>query len=276
MIMLGEYNLLRIDRILDQGAYLVDDEENDVLLPNKYMAENAQVDDEIEVFVYNDSEDRLIATNLTPKFTLNEFAFLQVKDVNRFGAFLDWGLEKEILVPFSEQNQRMEIDRWYIVRLLLDEKTNRLVASNKLHKFIETDFISVEIGEEVDLLVFERTDLGYKVIINNVHQGLIYANEIFKELNVGETLSGFVKNIREDGKIDISIQKQGYQNVEPNAMKILEILKEKEGFLPLTDKSQPEDIYSQLEMSKKTFKKAIGGLYKRKLIRFTEEGIYLL
>jgi len=274
--MLGEYNLLRIDRILDQGAYLVDDEENDVLLPNKYMAENAQVDDEIEVFVYNDSEDRLIATNLTPKFTLNEFAFLQVKDVNRFGAFLDWGLEKEILVPFSEQNQRMEIDRWYIVRLLLDEKTNRLVASNKLHKFIETDFISVEIGEEVDLLVFERTDLGYKVIINNVHQGLIYANEIFKELNVGETLSGFVKNIREDGKIDISIQKQGYQNVEPNAMKILEILKEKEGFLPLTDKSQPEDIYSQLEMSKKTFKKAIGGLYKRKLIRFTEEGIYLL
>jgi len=274
--MLGEYNLLRIDRILDQGAYLVDDEENDVLLPNKYMAENAQVDDEIEVFVYNDSEDRLIATNLTPKFTLNEFAFLQVKDVNRFGAFLDWGLEKEILVPFSEQNQRMEIDRWYIVRLLLDEKTNRLVASNKLHKFIETDFISVEIGEEVDLLVFERTDLGYKVIVNNVHQGLIYANEIFKELNVGETLSGFVKNIREDGKIDISIQKQGYQNVEPNAMKILEILKEKEGFLPLTDKSQPEDIYSQLEMSKKTFKKAIGGLYKRKLIRFTEEGIYLL
>lgn len=275
MITLGEYNLLRIDRILDQGAYLVDEEENDVLLPNKYMAENAEVDDEVEVFVYNDSEDRLIATNLTPKFTLNEFAFLQVKDVNRFGAFLDWGLEKEILVPFSEQNQRMEIDRWYIVRLLLDEKTNRLVASNKLNKFIETDHITVEEGEEVDLLVSEKTDLGYKVIIEDVHQGLVYANEVFRELNVGETLKGYVKNIREDGKIDISLQKQGYGNVEPNAIKILERLKEKEGFLALTDKSQPEDIYAQLEMSKKTFKKAIGGLYKRKLIRMTEEGIYL-
>lgn len=275
MITLGEYNLLRIDRILDQGAYLVDEEDNDVLLPNKYMPENAKVDDVVEVFVYNDSEDRLIATNLTPKFTLNEFAFLQVKDVNRFGAFLDWGLEKEILVPFSEQNQRMEIDRWYIVRLLLDEKTNRLVASNKLSKFIETDHISVEEGDEVDLLVSEKTDLGYKVIIDDVHQGLVYANEVFRELNVGESLKGFVKNIREDGKIDISLQKQGYENVEPNAMKILKLLKEKEGFLALTDKSQPEAIYAQLEMSKKTFKKAIGGLYKRKLIRMTEEGIYL-
>jgi len=276
MITLGEYNLLRIDRILDQGAYLVDEEENDVLLPNKYMAENAEVDDEVEVFVYNDSEDRLIATNLTPKFTLNEFAFLQVKDVNRFGAFLDWGLEKEILVPFSEQNQRMEIDRWYIVRLLLDEKTNRLVASNKLNKFLEIDFISVEVGEEVDLLVTERSDLGYTLIVNHVHKGLAFANETFRELNVGESLTGYVKNIREDGKIDISLQKQGYENVEPSAMQILELLKEKEGFLALTDRSQPKGIYAQLEMSKKTFKKAIGGLYKKKLIRMSEEGIYLL
>ncbi|MDA3905401.1 MAG: S1-like domain-containing RNA-binding protein [Bacteroidales bacterium] len=276
MITLGEYNILRIDRILEQGAYLVDEENNDVLLPNKYMVENAKVDDEVEVFVYNDSEDRLIATNLTPKFTLNEFAFLQVIDVNRFGAFLDWGLEKDIMVPFSEQNQRMEIDRWYVIRLLLDEKTNRLVASNKLNKFIETDFISVEVGEEVDLLVIERSDLGYTLIINNVHKGLAFANETFRELNVGETLTGYVKNIREDGKIDISLQKQGYQNVEPSAIQILELLKENGGFLALTDKSEPEAIYSQLEMSKKTFKKAIGGLYKSKLIRISEEGIYLL
>lgn len=276
MITLGEYNLLRIDRILDQGAYLVDEEENDVLLPNKYMAENAQVDDEVEVFVYNDSEDRLIATNLTPKFTLNEFAFLQVKDVNRFGAFLDWGLEKEIMVPFSEQNQRMEVDRWYVVRLLLDEKTNRLVASNKLNKFLETDFISVEVDEEVEVIVIERSDLGYTVIINHVHKGLIFANETFRELNVGETQKAYVKNIREDGKIDISLQKQGYVNVEPNAKRILEMLKENEGFLALTDKSQPEDIYSQLHISKKIFKKAIGSLYKSKLIRLDKEGIYLL
>ncbi len=276
MITLGEYNLLRIDRILEQGAYLVDEEGNDVLLPNKYMAENAKIDDEVEVFIYTDSEDRLIATNLTPKITLNEFSFLKVKDVNRFGAFMDWGLEKELLVPFSEQNQRMEIDRWYIVRLLLDEKTNRLLASNKLNKFLETDFISVEVGEEVDLLVIERSDLGYTLIINNVHKGLAFANETFRELNVGDALKGFVKNIREDGKIDISLQKQGYENVEPSAMHILELLKEKNGFLPLTDKSEPEAIYAQLEMSKKTFKKAIGGLYKSKLIRMTDEGIHLL
>jgi uncharacterized protein len=276
MITLGEYNLLRIDRILDQGAYLVDEEENDVLLPNKYMAENAKVDDEVEVFVYNDSEDRLIATNLTPKFTLNEFAFLQVKDVNRFGAFMDWGLEKEIMVPFSEQNQRMEVDRWYVVRLLLDEKTNRLVASNKLNKFLETDFISVKVDEEVDVIVSERSELGYTVIINHVHKGLIFANETFRELNVGESQKAYVKNIREDGKIDISLQKQGYVNVEPNARRILEMLKENDGFLALTDKSQPEDIYSQLHISKKIFKKAIGSLYKSKLIRMAEEGIYLL
>lgn len=276
MITLGEYNLLRIDRIMDQGAYLVDEEGNDVLLPNKYMAENAKVDDEVEVFVYNDSEDRIIATNLTPKFTLNEFAFLQVKDVNRFGAFMDWGLEKDILVPFSEQNQRMEVDRWYIVRLFLDEKTNRLVASNKLNKFLETDFISVEVGEEVDLLVVERSDLGYTLIINDVHKGLAFANETFRELNVGEKLSGFVKNIREDGKIDISLQKQGYENVEPSAMKIIDLLKKEEGFLALTDKSNPEDIYKLLEMSKKTYKKAVGALYKNKFIRLSDEGIYLL
>ncbi len=276
MITLGEYNLLRIDRIMDQGAYLVDEEGNDVLLPNKYMAENAQVDDEVEVFVYNDSEDRIIATNLTPKFTLNEFAFLQVKDVNRFGAFMDWGLEKDILVPFSEQNQRMEVDRWYIVRLFLDEKTNRLVASNKLNKFLETDFISVEVGEEVEIIVSERSELGYTVIINHAHKGLIFANETFRELNIGETQKAYVKNIREDGKIDVSLQKQGYDSVEPNARRILEMLKEKDGFLALTDKSQPQDIYSQLQISKKIFKKAIGALYKNKFIRLAEEGIYLL
>lgn len=276
MITLGEYNLLRIDRILDQGAYLVDEEDNDVLLPNKYMAENAKVDDVVEVFVYNDSEDRLIATNLEPKFTLNEFAFLQVKDVNRFGAFMDWGLEKDIMVPFSEQNQRMEVDRWYVVRLLLDEETNRLVASNKLNKFLETDFISVEVDEEVDVIVSERSELGYTVIINHVHKGLIFANETFRELNVGESQKAYVKNIREDGKIDISLQKQGYVNVEPNARRILEMLKENDGFLALTDKSQPEDIYSQLHISKKIFKKAIGSLYKSKLIRLDKEGIYLL
>lgn len=276
MIIIGEYNLLTIDRIVSPGAFLVDEEGNDILLPNKYLPSNPVIGDKINVFVYNDSEDRIIATTLTPKITLNEFAFLRVKDVNRFGAFMDWGLEKDLLVPFNEQNQRMEIDRWYIVRLLLDTKTNRLLASNKLNKFIETDFISVEIGEEVDLIVIEKVELGYQMIVNHVHRGLAYASETFRELNVGETLKGYVKNIREDGKIDISLQKQGYENVEPSSMQILDLLKEHNGFLQLTDKSEPEAIYSLLQMSKKTFKKAIGGLYKKNLIRIAEDGLHLL
>lgn len=275
MIALGEYNLLRIDRLMTPGAFLVDEEGQDVLLPNKYLPSEASVGDELEVFVYTDSEDRIIATTLAPLITLNEFAFLRVKDVNKIGAFLDWGLEKDLLVPFREQNQPMEKDRWYIVRLFLDEQSNRLAASNKINKFIETEHITVEVGEEVDLLVSQKTELGYQVIINHVHKGMVYANETFKPLQVGDTLSGYVKNIRPDGKIDVSLQKQGYENVEPNAMKILSLLEAEKGFLPLTDKSNPEEIYAQLQMSKKTFKKAIGGLYKRHLIRLSEDGIYL-
>ncbi len=275
MITLGEYNQLRIDRILTHGAYLLDDEGNDVLLPTKYLSPNAQVGDEVDVFIYTDSEDRLIATNLIPKITLNEFAFLRVKDVNQVGAFMDWGLEKDLLIPFNEQNQQMEINRWYVVRLFLDEKTNRLVGSNKLNKFLETNFISVVIGEKADLIVTERVELGFQVIINHAHRGLVYSSETFRELNVGDVLTGYIKNIREDGKIDVSLQKQGYVNVEPSAQKILELLQNRAGFIALNDKSEPEAIYAQLQMSKKTFKKAIGGLYKKKLIRIEERGIFL-
>ncbi|MBN2236041.1 MAG: GntR family transcriptional regulator [Bacteroidales bacterium] len=275
MIALGEYNLLRIDRFMTPGAFLVDEEGKDVLLPNKYLPENASVGDEIEVFIYTDSEDRIIATTIDPPITLNEFGFLKVKDVNNIGAFLDWGLEKDLLVPFSEQNQPMEINRWYVVRLFLDDKTNRLVASNKLNKFLEVDYISVEVNEEVDILVIEKTDLGYKLIINHVHKGLAYASETFRELNVGDTLKGYIKNIREDGKIDVSLQKQGYDNVEPSSKQILDLLKQQNGFLALTDKSEPDKIYDVLQMSKKTFKKAIGNLYRRKQIRLEEDGIYL-
>ncbi|MFH1001343.1 MAG: S1-like domain-containing RNA-binding protein, partial [Bacteroidota bacterium] len=262
MIIIGEYNLLTIDRIVSPGAFLVDEEGNDILLPNKYLPSNPVIGDKINVFVYNDSEDRIIATTLTPKITLNEFAFLRVKDINRIGAFMDWGLEKDLLVPFSEQNQKMQIDRWYVIRLLLDTKTNRLLGSNKLSKFLEAEYISVEVGEEVDLIVTEKTDIGFQVIINHAHRGLVYDSEIFRELNIGDVLKGYVKLIREDGKIDIILQKIGFENIEPSGQQILEQLKQSSGYLQLSDKSAPEAIYSVLKMSKKTFKKAIGGLYK--------------
>jgi hypothetical protein len=276
MIIIGEYNLLTIDRIVSPGAFLVDEEGNDILLPNKYLPSNPVIGDKINVFVYNDSEDRIIATTLTPKITLNEFAFLRVKDINRIGAFMDWGLEKDLLVPFSEQNQKMQIDRWYVIRLLLDTKTNRLLGSNKLSKFLEAEYISVEVGEEVDLIVTEKTDIGFQVIINHAHRGLVYDSEIFRELNIGDVLKGYVKLIREDGKIDIILQKIGFENIEPSGQQILEQLKQSSGYLQLSDKSAPEAIYSVLKMSKKTFKKAIGGLYKQGLIHISDDGIHLL
>lgn len=276
MIIIGEYNLLTIDRIVSPGAFLVDEEGNDILLPNKYLPSNPVIGDKINVFVYNDSEDRIIATTLTPKITLNEFAFLRVKDINRIGAFMDWGLEKDLLVPFSEQNQKMQIDRWYVIRLLLDTKTNRLLGSNKLNKFLEAAYISVEVGEEVDLIVTEKTDIGFQVIINHAHRGLVYDSEIFRELNIGDVLKGYVKLIREDGKIDIILQKIGFENIEPSGQQILEQLKQSSGYLQLSDKSAPEAIYSVLKMSKKTFKKAIGGLYKQGLIHISDDGIHLL
>ncbi|MEA3494877.1 MAG: S1-like domain-containing RNA-binding protein [Bacteroidota bacterium] len=276
MIEIGKNNVLKVLRHKSVGVYLGDNEGNDVLLPNKYVPENIEVDDEIDVFIYKDSEDRIVATTLEPKIKLNEFACLQVKEVNKFGAFLDWGLEKDLLLPFSEQNTRMQKDELIVVYLFLDEKTGRLAASTKIKKYCDNEKITVEINEKIELLVFEKTDLGVNVIINSLHIGLIYHNEIFKKIKVGEKLQGFVKNIREDNKIDVSIQKQGYENIEPNAKKILLELENNKGFLALNDKSDPIQIKSVLEMSKKTFKKSIGSLYKQKIIRIEKDGIYLL
>lgn len=276
MLFIGKYNYLTIERVTSVGMFLSDVEGEEVLLPNQYITDDMQVGDQIKVFVYLDSEDRPVATTQTPKIIRNEFAFLEVKDVSEYGAFLDWGLIKDLFVPFREQPKPMEIGEWHVVFLYLDQKTQRLLASAKIDKFLETDRLTVSEGEEVDVLVWQKTDLGYNVVVNQYHKGLIYANEVFQPLEIGDSLKGYVKKIREENKLDISLQKTGYEVVEPVAKQILEELQKGKGFLNLSDNSSPEDIYKRLKISKKVFKKAIGGLYKQGIIRITDEGIYLV
>jgi predicted RNA-binding protein (virulence factor B family) len=277
MIYLGEYNSLKIVRQTDNGIYLTDEEHSgEVLLPNKFVPETWDVGDVIQVFIFKDSEDRITATTDKPLIKLNQFACLQVRDVNDFGAFLNWGLDKDLLVPFKEQPGKMIPGNWYIVHLYLDEQTNRLAASARYQKFLQKQFIRLQAGEAVDLLIDDQTELGFNVIINNRYRGLIYQNEIFEKLRRGDRRKGYIKLVRPDGKIDVSLQKTGYAKIEPNGEKILAQLKANRGYLLLTDKSAPEAIAEALKMSKKTFKKAIGTLYKQHLIRLEEDGIYLV
>jgi hypothetical protein len=276
MLFIGKYNYLTIERVTSVGMFLSDVEGEEVLLPNQYITDDMQVGDQIKVFVYLDSEDRPVATTQTPRIIRNEFAFLEVKDVSEYGAFLDWGLIKDLFVPFREQPKPMEIGEWHVVFLYLDQKSQRLLASAKIDKFLESDRLTVAEGEEVDLLVWQKTDLGYNVVVNQYHKGLIYANEVFQPLQIGDSLKGYVKKIREENKLDISLQKTGYEVVEPVAKQILEEVKKGKGFLNLSDSSSPEDIYNRLKISKKVFKKAIGGLYKQGIIRIEDSGIYLV
>ena len=276
MIEIGRINTLVALRQTSVGVFLGDERGNDVLLPNKYVPDTLEVDDEIDVFIYTDSEDRPIATTLTPAIQRNEFAALQVVAVTSAGAFLDWGLEKDLLVPHREQSRPMQVGQWYVVFMYLDEETNRLVASSKVNRFLDPDVRDLYVGEEVQLLAYETTDLGVNVIINNRYKGLIYANEIFRTVRPGDPLIGYIKHIRDDDRVDVSLQRPGFENVEPNARRILAMLKAENGFLPLTDNSPPELIYELLEMSKKTFKKAIGTLYKERKIVIEEKGIRLV
>jgi predicted RNA-binding protein (virulence factor B family) len=228
------------------------------------------------VFVYLDHEERKIATNLEPKILMNEFALLQVVDVSEIGAFLDWGLEKHLLVPFSEQRQKMALGRWYVVRLCFDEKTERLYASNKLNRFLNNEQLTIKQNEKVDLLVYRETELGYGVIINNLHKGLIYSNEVFEPLDIGSKNVGYIKKIRPENKLDVSLKPVGFENYsDANCNTVLRILENNNGQLSLNDKSSPEEIYALLKMSKKAFKKAIGVLYKQRAIELTDKGIKL-
>jgi predicted RNA-binding protein (virulence factor B family) len=272
---IGQYNTLKIDRDTQVGLFLTDGKD-DVLLPNKYVPKVFEIGEEIIVFVYLDHEQRPVATTLEPYILLNEFALLRVNYVNQVGAFMDWGMEKDILVPFKEQARPMEKGKRYLVYLYMDEKTNRLVASSKTNQFLSNDELAVENGEEVELIVSHITEVGINVIINEKHKGLLYKDQVYDDIRTGDRLRGFIKNIRPDNKIDVALQIQGYLAIEPNAEKILSELRASRGFLRLNDNSHPEDIKTVLKMSKKTFKKAIGALYKDKLIEIKEDGIYLL
>lgn len=272
-MIIGAYNQLVVDRFTPPGAYLLDDQGNDVLLPTKYIPGNCKKGDELEVFVYLDSEDRPVATTLSPFLTVGDFACLKVKQVNRFGAFMDWGIEKDLMVPFREQIGKMVEGNSYIIYLYLDEKTQRLVGTQKIQPYLETEEIQLSEGEEVDLLIADSTSLGVNVIINNRYKGLIFESELFKDLLIGDKSKGYVKQVRPDKKIDVSLRPSGIENLELGASKIISLLEQEDGFLPLTDKSDPTEIQFHLEMSKKNFKRSLGILYKKRLVVIEEKGI---
>jgi uncharacterized protein len=275
MIETGKYNTLKIDRSTTVGLFLTDGT-NDVLLPNKYVPKDWEEGQELTVFVYLDQEERKVATTLKPYIELNSFSLLRVSYINKFGAFMDWGLEKDLFVPFREQARPMEQGKRYLVYMSLDEKSDRLVGSSKISQFLDNEELTVNEGEEVDLIVSRFTDMGINVIINEKHEGLIYKNEVYDDLRLGERVTGFIKAIRPGNKIDVSLVKAGVEAIEPNAEKIMDELRASRGFLRLTDDSHPEDIKTVLKMSKKAFKKAIGALYKQRLIEIKEDGIYLV
>jgi predicted RNA-binding protein (virulence factor B family) len=276
MIKIGEYNHLDIIRETPQGLYLADEEGNEILLPNKYIPEAFKIWETLEVFVYLDHEERPVATTLKPFIHLNEFAYLRCMVVNEIGAFMDWGLEKQLFVPFKEQARPMKEGNWYIVYMYMDEQTNRLVGSSKTRKHLSNENVSVNQYDKVDILVTHLTEKGANVIINQKHEGLIYIENIFEDIRTGDKMEAYIKKVRDDGKIDVVIQPEGYKSVEPNAEFIYEELKAAGGFLPLHDKSTPEDIKNQLGLSKKLFKKAIGALYRDKMIAIKDDGIELL
>ncbi|RPH32571.1 MAG: GntR family transcriptional regulator [Bacteroidales bacterium] len=275
MAEIGKLNTLRVVKEVDFGLYLDGGEHGEILLPKRYVPENAKPEDILEVFIYLDSEDRIIATTETPHIMLGEFACLKAVAVSSMGAFLDWGLMKDLFVPFREQKLKMEEGRWYIVTVYLDSETKRLVASAKIEKFLDNIPPDYEAGQEVDLLIVGETDLGFNAIINNQHLGVIYKNEIFQPLRKGERIKGYIKKIREDEKIDLLLQKPGYAKVDDISMKIVNVLKSHDGYLPVTDKSDPDTIYELFGVSKKTYKKAIGALFKFRLIDIEDKGIRL-
>ena len=271
----GEYNDLEVVKELDFGIYFREGEV-EILMPTKWVPQGTKIGDTLNVFVFRDSDDRLIATTVKPFAIADTFAFLEAKQVNEIGAFMDWGMDKDLLVPFREQAQRMDAGKSYVVFVYLDEETDRLVGSTKLSRFIIREDIDVQEGDIVDLLIYSETDLGYNAIVNDLYTGLIYKNEIFESIRVGDKMQGFVKRVREDEKIDLSLQKSGFELVDDVKWRILKLIKEENGFIALNDNSTPEEIKAKLQISKKAFKKAIGALYRERLVNLTDKGVELI
>jgi len=275
MIEIGKYNTLRVVKVVDFGVYLDGEERGEILLPNEYVPKDCFPDDYLKVFVYFDSEDRIIATTEVPNIQVGEFAWMKVVSVSSVGAFLDWGLRKDLLVPFREQRDRMVEGKSYLVYAYVDEASDRIVATAKIDKYLDNIPVQYKIGQEVDVLIARKSDLGYNVIVDNLYWGLVYRNEVFRPLKLGQKLKGYIKGVRKDEKIDVILQKKGYDRVDGIVKKILEKLKDNGGVLDVSDKTAPEIIYNLFECSKKDYKKALGTLFKEKKIELTDTEIKL-
>ena len=277
MVQLGQYNTLPVLKLVEFGLYLDGGDGLEILMPKRYIPEGAKEGDTLQVFVYQDSEARLIATNEHPYATVGQIASMRINSVNQVGAFADWGTSKELLIPHREQAQRMEEGRRYLIYVYIDQVSGRIAGTSKLDKHLNNVPPTYEAGEEVEALIWKPTPMGWKVIINQKHTGLLYQNQIFQELHTGERLRAWVRGVRDDDKIDLSLQPLGYrQMIDPAEATILKALHNHNGFMPLTDRSTPELIAFELQMSKKTFKKAIGALYKQQRIVLLPDGIKLL
>lgn len=272
---IGEMNVMRVLRFAPQGLYLKGDATGDVLLPTRYVPEGTKVGDELEVFLYLDQDERLIATTLHPKAMVGDFAYLTVSWVNNYGAFLDWGLMKDLFVPFREQKMKMQKDRGYIVHVHIDPDSGRIMASAKVERWLQNTMPDESMAGEHDLLIWQKTDLGFKVIIDNKYAGLLYDNEIFVQLHTGDRVRGFIKQIRPDGKIDCTLQPKAKTAVRDFSDVLLEHLRLNGGSTSVGDKSAPEEIYTMFGVSKKVFKQAVGRLYKERLIVITPDGLQL-
>ena len=254
-VVLGKYNQLEVVKQVDFGVYLNGGDDGEILLPSRYVPEGCKPGDMLNVFIYLDNEERLIATTLQPKVQVGEFACLEVAWVNEYGAFLDWGLMKDLFVPFREQKQKMQKGHRYVVHAHVDEDSYRIMASAKVERYLSKEMPSYQPGEEVEVMVWQRTDLGYKVIVDNQFSGLVYQREIFKALEPGMKMSAYIRQVREDGKIDLTLQKDGLQKVGDFAEVLLQYIKDHDGYTPLNDKSAAEDIYDAFEVSKKPSRK---------------------
>ncbi len=275
-IKLGEYNRLTIVKTVDFGLYLDGGDEGEILLPSRYVPKDYQIGDELDVFLYLDSEERLVATTEKPLAQVGDFAYLEVAWVNEYGAFLHWGPMKDLFCPFREQKMRMEMGESYIVFVHIDEESYRIVASAKVEHYLQKDVPPYVAGDEVDLLIWQKSDLGFKVIIDNRYQGLVYEDQVFKRIHTGDRMRGYISRVREDGKLDVTLQPTGYEQARVFSDTLLQYLKDHGGVCDLGDKSDAEVIKRRFQVSKKTFKKAVGDLYKRRLITMTEQGIRLV
>ena len=276
MIKLGDWNELVVNRFTDHGAYLEGGEVGEILMPNAYVERGVRIGDRVTVFVYLDQEERLVATTETPLARVGQFACLTVSWVNEFGAFLDWGLMKDLFVPFREQRRKMEVGRYYIVYIYIDEASHRIVGTAKVDRYLQpAPAGAYRKGEQVALLVQGRTDLGYKVIVDHKYSGLVYHDQAYAELHTGDELTGFVSQVRRDGKVDVSLQSLGVSRFRDFADQLLDELEQAGGTLPYCDASSAEDIAERFGVSKKTFKRAVGTLYKASRIHMTDGGIAL-